>query len=99
MGYPDSKPKTKITTSQMEKAPEGAFYIWLNSDLIYPKTLAHTLNRCDLKIRPISWLTIDHIMAYNRNMLIIDHACKLSKRQIDLLDRIRNHENTENRNL
>ena len=48
-GYPKDR-GTGRTTEQMEAAPKGAVFVWVNSYLSYPKHLAVSLGRQDLLI-------------------------------------------------
>lgn len=55
------------TTQQMMGAPPpvGAVYVWCNSELHYPKMLAHGLQRDDLVVRPMSWLEPRNVAGHN----------------------------------
>lgn len=66
--------QTGITTNQMLNAPKNAFYVWCNSMLSYPRCLAVSLKRDDLKIVSPSWLRSEHICGWNDLNVIIDHA-------------------------
>ena len=77
-----------ITTGQMQRAKRGAFYIWVNSHLQYPMSLAISLKRADLKIVSPHWLDTDKCRAY-RQQIIIDHATHLTSKQYDILDKLR----------
>ena len=72
---------TGRTTKQLASAPQGAVYIWCNSHLHYPKTLARELGRGDLRIERPSWL--DHPTACDTRILglVVDHAACLTERQ------------------
>jgi len=44
---------TGRTKAQMMAAPYRAYYVWVNGDLSYPKTLASHVGRQDLRIVPL----------------------------------------------
>jgi len=77
------------TTIQMTSAPYSSIFIWVNSNLGYPKLLASKIGRNDLDIKPLSWLSIRNIEGREFNGLIIDHAAILNSEQIALLPYIR----------
>ena len=74
---------TGITTKQMKEAPQDAVYIWANSDLHYPKRLAHELGRDDLKIERPSCLEDERFFrGWHPSAVVLDHAMELNgKRQ------------------
>lgn len=77
---------TGITTRSILNAPDGAVYVWCNSDTWYPKTLAADLGRKDLKI--VSQGFLDNERNYwncRSKELVIDHACELTERQRTVL--------------
>lgn len=71
--------RTGRTTTKMTEAPRGAVYVWLNSILDYPKSLAKKLGREDLVIvsldqllrepwwrgRAFPWICLDHDVVLN----------------------------------
>jgi hypothetical protein len=65
------------TTAAMLAAPQGAFYIWPNGELVYPMKLARELGREDLKIKSPEWLRADRL-AGQRKPIALDHATQLS---------------------
>ena len=64
--------RTGATTLAMRNAPKGAVYIWPNSHLDYPKTLAAHLGRTDLRIERPDFL--DYRLRGLTAPLVIDHA-------------------------
>jgi hypothetical protein len=68
--------QTGRTTAQMSAAPLGAVFVWLNSNLIYPKALAAKLGRDDLEVRPLSWLNVRNTRGrrFNYSEVVVDHA-------------------------
>lgn len=66
---------TGRTSKQMQEAPQGAVFVWCNSDRRYAKELAKTLNREDLRIEPFSWLDERNVRGMPRDTrVVIDHA-------------------------
>jgi len=60
----------------MSAAPLGAVFVWLNSNLFYPKALAAKLGRDDLEVRPLSWLNVRNTRGrrFNYSEVVVDHA-------------------------
>lgn len=78
------------TTRQMQEAPRGALYIWPNQDLGYPKSLAKAIQREDLDIQGAWTLTsVGRFMGLTFPDIILDHAVRLSSRQIDIYNEIK----------
>lgn len=68
------------TSQQMLAAPPGAFFVWCNSKLSYPKALARHLGRDDLQIKPLSWLQIQNLAAWHAvSGVVLDHAAYLEE--------------------
>jgi hypothetical protein len=67
---------TGETTRQLQAAPRGATFIWVNGDTSYPQALAYALERDDIMIRPISALNPASSWWRGRPIveLILDHA-------------------------
>lgn len=57
----DPNRQTGRTTKQMERAANGAVFVWINDSLDYPKALARKIGRADLEIIPASRLTRDFV--------------------------------------
>ena len=75
---------TGRTTQQMQDAPKGAIFVWVNQCLGYPRDLAANLGRDDLVIVPPSYLdTIDKLAGRTITGILLDHATKLTDRQFD----------------
>lgn len=62
------------TTHQMEKAPQGATFVWCNNDAHYAKLLAGHLGRDDLIIKPSSWFHEGFLRFKFRGQIVVDHA-------------------------
>ena len=62
------------TTQQMLDAPHGAIYVWVNSNVDYPKNLARNIGRDDLKIVPRAWLTSNNWIGRKLTGIVVDHA-------------------------
>lgn len=76
-----SERQTGQTTRQMQEAPTGAVFVWCNGGLSYPRALAQTLGRTDLKIVPAAWLEDDHWRGV-KSAVVLDHATVLNLSQI-----------------
>ena len=70
--------KTGETTQQIKAAPLNAVFVWVNSDIRYPKALAAKLGRDDLEIRPISWLKPNSVRGRRFSGVVVDHAVQFS---------------------
>lgn len=66
---------TGTTTLQMKQAPHGAFYVWPNGHLSYPKALAAFVGRDDLKIIGPHEVETGRTFRGNDRMIVVDHAC------------------------
>ena len=68
------------TSEQMKAAPKGAVYVWVNSILGYPKALARSLGREDLRI------VGPHMVETLRGrVFVVDHAAVLTNRQLECI--------------
>lgn len=65
---------TGRTRLQIQRAPQGAIYVWCNHRLHYPAALAKALHREDLEIVSRAWLDNDH-WRNTRKPIVIDHGC------------------------
>jgi len=65
---------TGITSHQMRTAPYGATFV-STVDYQYAENLAHKLNRDDLHIVGLNWLTRDRVIG-RRLCIVIDHYAK-----------------------
>jgi len=73
---------TGRTTEQMKNAATGAFYVWCNRDLNYPKRLAQRLGRSDLRVVFPGWLRVGwRGLALYPGDVVLDHA--IQPRQLD----------------
>lgn len=83
--------QTGCTTQQINEAPKGAVFVWVNSDIGYPKRLAWFLGRHDLKIVERGWL-LDGVRGC-RVPVRIDHAFhdvqKASDKEWEAIDYLR----------
>lgn len=71
LNFADNR-QTGRTTRQMQGAPLGAIFVWVSSQLDYPKEIARKIGREDLVIvspgeicrhcygKPISGIVVDH---------------------------------------
>lgn len=72
--------QTGITTNQMQSAPHGAVFVWVNSRLDYPAALARHIGRSDLAIVGPSWL--DRSCIGRRPIaVVVDHSALLTAGQ------------------
>ena len=64
------------TTRQMQAAPQGAVFVWCNTNVDYPRDLARHLGRDDIKIETPSFF----ICRWRgvRLPVIVDHAASFS---------------------
>ena len=69
------------TTRQMLEAPPNSIYVWCDSNLHYPISLAARLGRSDLKIVPPSWLELHVMYGVKLAGIDVDHAANLSRAQ------------------
>lgn len=76
---------TGLTTRQMETAPQGAVFVWCNGHLDYPQALARKVGRDDLEIVSPTVFESNYFLGRNLTGLVIDHAARLTDRQIDFL--------------
>lgn len=75
---------TGRTTEQMRAAPIGAFFVWVNDRLEYPKDLSRSIGRTDLQIiRPSKLERHESFAGVRAPAVILDHACQLTDRQWD----------------
>jgi hypothetical protein len=82
----DEERGTGRTTRQILKAPQGALYIWVNSNLFYPKMLAHHLGRQDIKFASPRSLRMRELQGRRRSQIIIDHAAVLDREMLDYIE-------------
>lgn len=79
---------TGTTTRQMQDAPKGAYFVWCNGQLEYPKALAKKIGREDLKIiRPYD-LERDRMCGIEFTGIVVDHAAVLTDEQRECLRRL-----------
>lgn len=69
------------TTSQMTSSPKRSVFVWVNSQLDYPRRLAKKLNREDLEIVSPNWLSNDQWIGRTFPAIVLDHACYLTREQ------------------
>lgn len=62
------------TTRQIITAPEGAVFVWCNSNTDYPMRIAHRLERTDIKVVSLQWLLNRRFVSADRRQVILDHA-------------------------
>ena len=73
------------TTRQMEASPKGAIYVWCNGQLDYPRRLAEKIGRNDLHIVGPYWLEAGGWHGLVLSGLTVDHAARLSERELEAL--------------
>ena len=83
---PRMRKLTGLTTNQMLKAPVGATYVWVNSNLCYPKKLARHLGRQDLEIVRSSWLTFRNCNGRRVSALILDHGLETDEEMQEVIE-------------
>lgn len=69
------------TTQQMQEAPYGALYIWVNGNISYPKALALHLGRGDLVIVSPTFIESGKWRGKEFTGVVLDHACMLTASQ------------------
>lgn len=67
------------TTKQIEEAPIGSIFVWLNGDFSYPTELARKLGRNDLKIVSPLWLENGSYRGITYPDVIVDHSVNLTR--------------------
>ena len=73
---------TGRTTKQMQLAPKGAVFVWVNACLSYQKHLASLLKRQDLLIVSPSWLEYPGgYLGKRLPGIVLDHAADLTAEQ------------------
>jgi hypothetical protein len=77
--------QTGITTQQMQHAPEGALFVWVNERLDYPLRLAAKLHRTDLLIVAPGTVTLKMVAA-TRKPMVVDHAAQWTRPMLDAAD-------------
>lgn len=70
--------QTGFTSRQIRESPAGAVYVWVGSDIRYPKELAKALHREDLLFVGPSWLETQGWRGRVLNGITIDHAADLT---------------------
>lgn len=82
-GIPMNSPQRQsgITGGQMLTAPRKAVFIWGNTALSYPRSLACTIGRPDLEIVSPHWLDQQQYRGRTFSAIIVDHAASLSDQQ------------------
>lgn len=71
------------TTRQMQAAPKGSLFVWVNGSTHYARDLAHRLDRDDLVIVSPSYFEGDRWRGFEWPGIVLDHACRLTERQRD----------------
>lgn len=69
------------TTSQLKNAPLGAAFVWVNGDLHYPRKLAESLGRKDLRMFSPGSVGNGALRGLRLPAVIVDHAADLTERQ------------------
>ena len=74
------------TTKAILSAPKGAYFVWVNSWTKYPRDLARSLGRDDLKF--VSPETLKRETIYNLHhgdTVVVDHAAEIDRDAFDRL--------------
>lgn len=69
------------TTRQIKSAPMGAVFVWVNGDLHYPRRLAESLGRTDLRMSSPRSVGSGALRGLRVPEVIVDHAADLTERQ------------------
>ena len=77
------------TTRQMQEAPQKSVFVWVNGHLDYPRQLAKSLGRDDLKIVSPDWLSDHRWFGLVFSGIVLDHAAALNDRQWDAFHIVR----------
>lgn len=77
----DTKRGSGRTTADMQAAPRGSVYIWVNNHPEYPRDLARKLGREDLVIVGPDWLTDLRWVGREFPAVIKDHATAFTLKQ------------------
>ena len=78
-----------MTRHQIENAPQGALFVWINSQLDYPKTMAIAVGREDVRIvslTVLSHLNVHMFQGCTFPAVILDHAIRLTDQQSECYD-------------
>jgi hypothetical protein len=82
---------TGRTTKQMQDAPQGAIYVWVNAHLKDAEKIAFRAGRTDLMIVPPWHLENDRLRGRTLTGIVVDHAARLTDAQHNELTRLRAH--------
>ena len=69
----------------MRSAKPGSIFVWPNGNLDYPRKLAKSLGRDDLRIVSPSHLRSDELYDRQRS-IVIDHATVLTPDQVQVVE-------------
>lgn len=69
------------TTNQLKNAPIGAIFVWVNGHLYYPRKLAESLGRQDLRIFSPGSVENGALRGLRVTAVIVDHAAHLTEQQ------------------
>lgn len=76
---------TGETTRQLTACQRGAVYVWCNDALHYPRQLANSLNRRDIKIVAPDYLNLQRWRGVRLTEIVVDHATSLTEEQATCL--------------
>jgi hypothetical protein len=65
---------TGRTTRQMQALRKGGYFVWLHSNIYYPRQLALKLGRGDIKIMSPEWVLNRRWEGLKLPDLVLDHA-------------------------
>lgn len=71
--YSRSQRGTGRTTKQIKEAPQGAYFVWCNNVLWYPRQLAAKLGREDLNVVGKSWIMGERYYGVDPERIVLDH--------------------------
>jgi hypothetical protein len=72
------------TSRQIQAAPHGAHFVWVNDTVSYPTRLARHLGRPDITVHP-RWVLTDPHRLRGLSALVLDHAIVMSDREAGMV--------------
>lgn len=79
--------QTGTTTKQIRLAPKGAIYVWpVSASLHYPRRIAESEGRQDIKFIPQSQFTLHEIRGRRVEAVVIDHAVVMNPDNYEAMD-------------
>jgi len=65
--------QTGRTTRQLQEAPKGSIFIWINWSIWYPRAIARELGREDIEMVGREWIKSDRWRGRTFSGVIVDH--------------------------